>query len=266
MSVKKIHVAVRWLRDAGSNPALGANLKFSDMKELGTIITNVLTDMPVGFTIDKYHVCLYPLTLGKMHITAQLVDDLEVDKELLKANPFMEALRLVSAKREQCCRLIAYHTLNTREEILSPSKIKEHQNIISLTDNDGIASLLIIVLTNSKSLTTIIEESGIEEENKRMAKVNAAKYSDNQYIFGGKTIWGSLIDAACERYGWTFEYVVWEISYNNLTLMLKDKITSIYLSEEERNKAHLAGANEKVLSGDNIRDVMEAIRESEAAI
>ena len=42
-------------------------------------------------------------------------------------------------------------------------------------------------------------------------------------FFGGKTIWGTLIDAACERYGWTFDYVVWGISYNNLTLMLKDK-------------------------------------------
>ena len=63
----------------------------------------------------------------------------------------------------------------------------------------------------------------MEEEAKRMAKVNAAKKSENSFIFGGKTIWGTLIDAACERYGWTFDYVVWGISYNNLTLMLKDK-------------------------------------------
>lgn len=236
------------------------------MKELGAIITNVLTDMPIGFTIDKYHVCLYPLTIGKMYITAQLIESLKVNKDILTENPFIEALRLVRSKRDECCRLIAYHTLNNREDILSPTKVKEQQDIIYLSDNDGLATLLIIILTNSKSLTTIIEETGIDEENKRMAKVNAAKNSDNQYIFGGKTIWGSLIDAACERYGWSFEYVIWGISYSNLTLMLKDKITSIYLSEEERKKAHIAGANEKVLSGDNIKDVMEAIKESEAAI
>lgn len=236
------------------------------MKELGNIITNVLTDMPVGFTIDKYHVCLYPLTIGKMYITAQLIESLKVNKDILNENPFVEAIRLVRTKREECCRLIAYHTLNKREDILSHIKVKEQQDIISLSDNDDLATLLIIVLTNNKSLTTIIEEAGIDEENKRMAKVNAAKNTDNQYVFGGKTIWGSLIDAACERYGWSFEYVVWGISYNNLTIMLKDKITSIYLSEEERKKAHIAGANEKVLSGDNINDVMEAIREVEAAI
>lgn len=236
------------------------------MKELGTIITNVLTDMPIGFTIDKHHLYLYPLTIGKMYITAQLVDSLEANRELLQADPFMEALRIVGTKRSECCRLIAYHTLNKREDILDASKIKERQDVISLANNDDIASLLIIVLTNNKTVNTIIEEAGIEEESKRMANVNAAKKSDSQYVFGGKTIWGSLIDAACERYGWTYEYTVWGISYNNLTLMLKDKITSIYLSEEEQKKAHIAGANERVLSGDKIEDIMEAIRESDASI
>lgn len=103
----------------------------------------------------------------------------------------------------------------------------------------------------------------MDEEAKRMAKVNAAKKSNNQFIFGGKTIWGSLIDAACERYGWTFDYVVWGISYNNLTLMLKDKVTSIYLSDEEMKKAHIAGANEKVINGDSLEAVMQAVSESE---
>lgn len=42
-----------------------------------------------------------------------------------------------------------------------------------------------------------------------------SKKVQNQYVFGGKSIWGALIDAACERYGWTFDYVVWGISYNN---------------------------------------------------
>ena len=104
----------------------------------------------------------------------------------------------------------------------------------------------------------------MEEESKRMAKVNAAKDSENQYVFGGKTIWGTLIDAACERYGWTFDYVVWQISYNNLTLMLKDKVTSIYLSDKERKKAHIVAANEQIFNGNSKEDIMRAVRESEA--
>ena len=44
--------------------------------------------------------------------------------------------------------------------------------------------------------------------------------------------------------------------------MMKDKITSIYLSDEERKKAHIPSATEKVFSGDNKEDIMELIRQS----
>lgn len=236
------------------------------MKELGIIISNVLTDMPIGFDDEKgNHFNIYPVTLGKMYLTSQLVDSLELDKELLRVNPFLEALRIVNAKREECCRLIAYHTLNTKKDILNNTLVRAQQKLISFFSNEDIATLLISILKNN-SYQTIEEETGMVEEAKRMAKVNAAKKSSNQFVFGGKTIWGSLIDAACERYGWTFDYVVWEISYNNLTLMLKDKVTSIYLSDEEMKKSHIVGANEEVINGNDREAVMRAVKESEAEI
>lgn len=253
------------MKVAGSSPALGANYKPINMKELGITISNVLTEMPIGFEADGKHFDLYPTTLGKIYITSQLVESLEVNKENLQANPFLEALRVVNTKKDKCCRLIAYHTLRYKKDILNNPTVEKQAKVISNFSNEDIASLIIIILKQD-SLQMIIKESGMEEESKRMAKVNAAKKSDNQFIFGGKTIWGTLIDAACERYGWTFDYVVWGISYNNLTLMLKDKITSIYLSDEERKKAHIAGANEKVIDGNNLQAVMEAVKESEAEI
>lgn len=233
------------------------------MKELGTIISNVLTDIPIGFDAGEKHYCIYPTTLGKMYLTSQLVDSLGIDKELLQADPLLEALRVVSTKRDECCRLIAYHTLNTKEEILNSRKVRERQLSISLFSNDDIATLIISVLKQNQ-VQTIAKETGMEEESKRMAKVNAAKDSESQYVFGGKTIWGTLIDAACERYGWTFDYTVWGISYNNLTLMLKDKVTSVYLSDKERKKAHIAAANEQIFNGNSKEDIMRAVRESEA--
>lgn len=233
------------------------------MKELGTIISNVLTDIPIGFDAGDEHYCIYPTTLGKMYLTSQLVDSLEIDKELLQTDPLLEALRVVSIKRDECCRLIAYHTLSTKEDILDSRKVRERQSSISLFSNDDIATLLISILRQNQ-VQVIARETGMEEESKRMAKANAAKDSESQYVFGGKTIWGTLIDAACERYGWTFDYAVWGISYNNLTLMLKDKVTSIYLSDKERKKAHIAPANERVFDGNNREDIMRAVRESEA--
>lgn len=263
---KKSRVFKSWLKDAGSSPALGANnLNSSDMEELGIIISNTLTDMPIGFDTEHAHVNIYPTTLGMMYLTSQLVDSLELDKELLQADPFLEALRVANTKRETCCRLIAYHSLNTKNEILDSKCVsKQTELIFKECSNEDIATLLIIIL-KANSYQTIAKETGMEEEAKRMAKVNAAKKSENSFIFGGKTIWGTLIDAACERYGWTFDYVVWGISYNNLTLMLKDKITSIYLSDDERKKAHIP-AGEEVIDGNNKEAVMKAVIESETEI
>lgn len=232
------------------------------MKEIGSIIANVLTDIPIGFDAGKTHYDLYPPTLGKLYLTSQLIDSLEVNKASLQANPFAESLRIVKTNKDTSCRLIAYHTLRTKENLLSNAIVTERQEEIKSFPDKDIATLLICILKES-SFNVIAEETGMNEEAKRIAKVNAAKKTNNQYIFGGKTIWGSLIDAACERYGWTFDYVVWGISYNNLSLMLKDKITSIYLSDEERKHAHLPSADEQTFDGNNREDVMRMVQESE---
>ena len=48
--------------------------------------------------------------------------------------------------------------------------------------------------------------------------------------------------------------------------MLKDKTTSIYLSDEERKKAHIPAAGEEVIDGNNKEAVMKAVIESETEI
>lgn len=202
------------------------------------------------------------MTLGKMYLTSQLIESMDVNRENLMIDPFVEALRIINTKREESCRLIAYHTIKTKEELLNNRIVDVQQKLISKFPNQDIATLLICILRNN-SYQAIVEGAGIDKESKRMSKVNAAKSASGQFIFGGKTVWGSLIDAACERYGWTFDYVVWGISYNNLTLMLKDKITSIYLSDDERKRVHLPAEDEEFIDGNDKEAVMKAVRESE---
>lgn len=202
------------------------------------------------------------MTLGKMYLTSQLIESMDVNRENLMIDPFVEALRIINTKREESCRLIAYHTIKTKEELLNNRIVDVQQKLISKFPNQDIATLLICILRNN-SYQAIVEGAGIDKESKRMSKVNAAKSASGQFIFGGKTVWGSLIDAACERYGWTFDYVVWGISYNNLTLMLKDKITSIYLSDDERKRVHLPAEDEEFIDGNDKEAIMKAVRESE---
>lgn len=49
----------------------------------------------------------------------------------------------------------------------------------------------------------------------------------------GRSLWGGLLDVACAKYGWTLHYVLWEISYLNLQMMLTDAITVDYDSNEK---------------------------------
>lgn len=234
----------------------------NDIK-IGTKVAMVLTDMPLGIQVGKRHLLLYPQTLGRMYLTAQLIEGLCVNQENMRIDPFMEAIRIVREHKEECCKLIAYYTLLKKSEMLNSRIVKARENVfLKSCDEEDIATILISILSDNK-LNEIIKETHIDKEEERMRKINSAKSSENQYVFGGKSIWGSIVDVACERYGWTLDYVVWEISYNNLTLMLKDKITSIYLSDEERKNAHIPSANERVFDGNNKEDIMALVRESE---
>ncbi len=235
--------------------------------ETGALITNILTDMPIGFTVGDKHYCLYPPTLGKIYLTSQITSLLQINTELLSVNPILETMRIVKEKKDMVCRLIAYHTLKTQEELTNSRIIDERTSKLSkCLDEEDAATLLLSILKESNYVEEAIHQLELDKEAERMARVNAAKKNTNTYIFGGRTIWGSLIDAACERYGWTFDYVVWGISYKNLALMLKDKVTSIYLSNEEAKHCHVPRAGEEVIDGNNRDAVMKAAMESEADV
>ncbi len=232
--------------------------------ETGALITNILTDMPIGFTVGNKHFCLYPPTLGKIYLTSQTINLLQIDTELLRLNPILETMRIAKDKKDIVCRLIAYHTLKTQKELTNSRIVDERTSMLTKSlDNEDAATLLLSILKENNSIEDTIHLLGLDREAERMARVNQAKDNKGSFVFGGKTVWGTLIDAACERYGWTFDYTVWGISYSNLSLMLKDKITSIYLSDEERKKAHIPAANEKVFDGNNREDIMRMVRESE---
>ena len=99
----------------------------------------------------------------------------------------------------------------------------------------------------------IMQEFGIDKESKRLSdvlKVKADNKDGGSLSFGGKSIWGTLVDAACERYGWTYQYTIWGISFSNLQLLLADHIKTIFLTDEERKKCHVPTDGIKVNASD----------------
>lgn len=205
-------------------------------KEINQLICDVIMGRPYGFSVGKNHFYLYPPSLGKIYLLQRLVENLEINFKLLQKDVNLEALRLAKEKKDECLTMICYHTIKNPEEIFNALFIANRKKLLAdnLSEED-IAALMIILLTSDKT-HIFINHLGIDKEQERMSKVMKVKDNKNSIIFGGKSIFGNLLDTACERYGWTKEYVVWGIDYTSLRLMLDDKVNSVYVSDDELKK------------------------------
>ena len=203
-----------------------------------TDISDVMIERPVSFSIKKRHFSVYPTTLGKVQLTARLIEAMGLTEDLAKSNVYRVALETARTHREECLRLIAYSTLPGADCLDENKVAKRLVELRSLEDMD-ISSLLMIILSQDRT-KAIEKQFHMDKEAERLAAVNKVKKQDNSSVsFGGRSVWGSLIDSACERYGWSYQYVLWGISYTNLQLLFADQIRTIYLSAEERKKVHI---------------------------
>lgn len=228
-------------------------------KTLQMDIADAVIDRPKGFSVGRRHFCLYPLTLGKMYLTQRVMQNLGVDYGNLKVNPYAEALRLANTKRDDCLALIAYHSLKDKEQVLNTRTVATRKGIFGKElDESDIATLLMMCIMSDRT-HEFIHELGIDKELQRMNEVLKAKQSNNTFQFGGKSVYGTLIDNACERYGWTFDYVVWGISYTNLQMLLKDSVKSVYLTDDEMKKCGIRNKR-NIIDGNDQEAMMEVIR------
>ena len=95
-----------------------------------------------------------------------------------------------------------------------------------------------------------IKHFGIDKERLERNRIAAVKKDNSSVTFGGNSTYGTLIDFACQRYGWTMDYILWGISYANLKMLMADAITTVYLSEDERKKLNILDDSEVVNADD----------------
>lgn len=232
-------------------------------------IDDALIEKPYPFTIEaegkgERHFFLYPVTLGKLHLLKRHMENMEINLDNVRVNPHLEALRVVKGHKDEVCKVIAYHTFKRKRDIFDTTLIQETADFIRDNSADEELATLLIFLLTRDNIEQYKEHLGIAKENERMRRVaeakKAAQKSKNDYEFGGKTIYGTLIDQACERYGWPYDYVVWGISLVNLQLLLADKIQNIYLTDEEKKKVQssLLNDDQDVIKADN-KENMERI-------
>lgn len=201
-------------------------------------LEEIVRDQVVSFTAKGKTYNIYPISLGKKLLINRQLQNIQFDEKLGKQIPMLEVMRVCEKHQDTVLRILAYATMKTKDDVLNNIKVKGRISTFkgSLSVQD-MSSLLTPILNDYMPI--LIKHFGIEEDENKRKEVMRAKKNSNTIFFGGKTIYGTLLDFACERYGWTFDYAVWGISYTNLMMLYKDQPNSVYLTEEEKKQAHI---------------------------
>ena len=225
-------------------------------------IADTIMERPQAFTVAGRRFCLHKVTLGKSYLLFRLMEELGVDAKIVKANPYMEALRLCREKKDIVCRLLAYHTMDSKEELLDSKAVDERSSFFNkkLTEEE-MAQLLSMTLAGDRT-EDFIKHFGIDRDREELTRISSVKSKNgNTVTFGGRSIYG-FIDYFCERYGWTMEYVVWGIGYVNLQMLKADAVTSVYLTDKEKKETGIDWWHKAVSADDpaNATRIMEMFK------
>lgn len=226
---------------------------------------DVIIQRPHGFTVGRRHFYLYPVTLAKMFLLKRLVENLNIDQNLLKLNPYLEAMRLADADRESCCQILAYHTApNTYKDTFDHRAITIRKNyFMQEMEAEDIASMMIIVLDSDKT-EEFMKQVGLDKERERLRVVMEAKrkHDKNTMTFNGKSIFGTFI-AQLKEMGYSDNEILYEKSYTYLQLVLADKVVSLHVTDEEKQDIpkSMGGTYIDASDPEQAKDFLQKMRE-----
>lgn len=218
---------------------------------LNETLADAVMNRPREFFINRKRFCLWYPCLGASLMIQRHLIALNIDDELLNHNPYLEALRLCSVKREEVCMIVAISSFNTFKELSNSRTLERRANFFSHSlSNEELAELFMLIITAPR-VETLIKETGLDKEQDKQRKISEVKNKEgNMITFGGKTIYGSLIVPACDKLRMTPHQVVWEISLLNLRMLMADSINSVYLTDEEMKKSGVYNTSQLLNAGD----------------
>lgn len=219
-------------------------------------LADAVIDRPREFFIGNRRFCLWSPSLGMSMMISRHLKALEIDCKVLSINHSMESLRLVSSKRDTVCYILSIMSFRRYSDFCDSSKLKERAEFFSSHLDDSELARLFLLAVSEPTAEMLIRLSGIDKEQLEQSRIARHKNKDGHTItFGGKTIYGSMIDIACRTYGWTKEYVVWGIDLLSLKLMLADNINSVYLSDEDLSALGLRNSGSSEVYGMTPEDI-----------
>lgn len=217
-------------------------------------IIDLMIERPTTIKIGGRSFSICPLTLAKTLILQRYVGLLEINEDILSKNSIIALLEVCERNRDVVCHFVAVYITNERKHLLDDTYINELSEFVGKELDDTELATLLEMYFKITPLSRYTKILGIDRERERLRKIQKAKDESSSVQVGGVTMFGSLIDAACERYKWTYQYVLWGVSYQALQIMMSDIVQSVYLNEKEMKKARIStdGIN---LSGDSQQQI-----------
>lgn len=199
-------------------------------------LTRIVCERPLPLRIGGRSYYIHPPSLGKSLLVSALLARLGVDAAAASRGP-AGLLAAVEADEEAALRLCAMILSRSRAELLDEAHLEAlRADLRANTDAAGRVEILHAYLTH-RPAAHWMRALGIDRERRRLDKIMRAKDRSSSVAVGAVTVFGSLIDAACQRYGWTYEYTVWGVSLVSLQLMLADAQQVVFLTDKERRRA-----------------------------
>lgn len=211
-------------------------------------LEDALMDRPQLFRVGDRTFRLYYPTLGMSMLANRTLPV----ASLIKGTEFVDAaiLGLCMDKPMEAVRFVAIHTIRGKSRLIDGHSIDDRTTqLTSLLNVEDTATLIKAILRLSDA-DRLLCHIGIGEDTQRLRQISEIRDDGTTITFGGRSIYGRLVSLACERYGWTPEYVVWEINLVSLRMMMADHITTVHLSTDEVEKLRIDNGRD-FINGDN---------------
>lgn len=217
-------------------------------------IVDVIIEKPISIKISNRKFKIMPFSLGKTLMLSKYNKLLKINGNLIKIAPLQALVDLCGKNENIISQIIAIILTNKKERLLDDYYINDLTAFIEEKTNLTERATIMQLYFEFPTISKYIKMLGIDKEKEKAHKAIKAKEKSSSIQVGGVSIYGNLIDVACNRYKWTYDYVVWGLSYTNLQLLLADAVQDIYLTQKERAKAHIStdGIN---ISGDDPKNI-----------
>lgn len=217
-------------------------------------VIDFIIERPRNFTFGGRSFAIKPLTLGKTLMLSKYNARLINALRRSHSEPQEALLKICEEERQVVSQIIAVYITPDVESLFNDEYMADLTRFIDDDMTDVQKCTLLQLYYEERPASVFAKHFRLDEEREKLRLANKAKDKSSALTIGGVTIFGNLIDTACERYGWSYQYVLWGISYNVLQTLLADVVQTVYLNDKERARAHI-NDDGRVLHGERQEDV-----------